>query len=116
MQAMPLSFLSPGTDTIVADVRAGHGMLHRLAAMGIFPGSKLSVVCSDRGSLIIAVGGTRYALSHGMAMKILVGGPAMADPGTADGRPGPFTGCCHAGHGHVHRQKGCGMPNGEEMP
>ncbi|HII98978.1 MAG TPA: ferrous iron transport protein A [Methanoregula sp.] len=116
MQAMSLSFLTPGKDAVVTEIRAGHGMLHHLAAMGIFPGSRLSVVCADRGSLIVAVSGTRYALSKGMAMKILVGGPALADPGTPDRRPCAFSGCCHAGHGHVPGQKGCGTPGREEMP
>jgi len=73
MQTMPLSFLPPGTEAVVTGIRAGCGLHHRLAAMGIYPDSRLSVVCSDRGSLIVAVGGTRYALSRGMAMKILVG-------------------------------------------
>ncbi len=73
MQAIPLSFLPPGTEAVVTGIRAGCGLHHRLAAMGIYPDSRLSVVCSDRGSLIVAVGGTRYALSKGMAMKILVG-------------------------------------------
>lgn len=86
-------------------------MLTHLAAMGIFPGSRLSVVCADRGSLIVAVGDTRYALSHGMAMKILVGGSAIAGPGTADARPGPLT-----GHGHVHGRRGCCRGGWEERP
>lgn len=116
MQAMPLSFLAPGKDAVVTDVRAGHGMLHHLAAMGIFPGSRLCVVCADRGSLIVAVGDTRYALSHGMTMKILVGEPTMAVPGTADVRPGLLTGCCHAGHGHVHGRRGCCQGGREETP
>jgi ferrous iron transport protein A len=72
MQAIPLSFVSPETDAVVTAIRAGCGLNHRLAAMGIHPDSRLTVVCSDRGSLIVAVGGTRYALSKGMAMKILV--------------------------------------------
>ncbi len=107
MPAMPLSFLTPGKDAVVTEVRAGHGMLHHLAAMGIFPGSRLSVVCADRGSLIVAVSGTRYALSKGMAMKILVGEPAIAGPGTADAGPGPLPCCGHAGHGPVRGRRGC---------
>jgi ferrous iron transport protein A len=78
VETMPLSFLTPGTEATVADVRAGCGMLRRLAAMGIHPASRLTVVCSYRGSLIISVAGTRYALSKGMAMKILVGTGAGA--------------------------------------
>lgn len=116
MTAIPLSFLTPGKDAIVTDVRARHGMLNHLAAMGIFPGSRLSVVCADRGSLIVAVGDTRYALSHGMAMKILVGGPATAGPGTADAYPGPLTGCCPAGNGHVRGRRGCYQGGREDTP
>ena len=116
MQAMPLSFLAPGKDAVVTDVRARHGMLNHLAAMGIFPGSRLSVICADRGSLIVAVGDTRYALSHGMTMKILVGESALAGPTTADGCPGPLTGCCQGGHGHVHGRRGCCQGGREETP
>ncbi|PKG32438.1 MAG: ferrous iron transport protein A [Methanoregula sp.] len=69
---IPLSFLSPGTEATVADIRGGCGMIQRLSAMGIHPKSRLTVVCSDRGPLIVSVAGTRYALSKGMAMKIFV--------------------------------------------
>ncbi len=80
-ETIPLSYLTPGTEATVTDVRAGCGMLRRLAAMGIHPESRVTVVCSDRGSLIVSVAGTRYALSRGMAMKILVG--TTADMGAA---------------------------------
>ncbi|NMB78269.1 MAG: ferrous iron transport protein A [Methanomicrobiales archaeon] len=73
MQAMPLSFLAAGTEAVVTDIRAGCGLHHRLAAMGILPERRLTVICTDRGSLIVSVAGTRYALSRGMAMKIFVG-------------------------------------------
>jgi ferrous iron transport protein A len=73
---LPLSLLPPGTPAVVAAVRANGGLLRRLAAMGIHPESRVTVVCSDRGSLIISVAGSRYALSKGMAMKILVGASA----------------------------------------
>jgi ferrous iron transport protein A len=72
MRTLPLSFFPPGMEVTVADIRAGCGMLRRLAAMGIHPDSRVTVVCADRGSLIISVAGSRYALSRGMAMKILV--------------------------------------------
>jgi ferrous iron transport protein A len=78
---VPLPFLSPGTNAVVADVQAGFQMLRRLAAMGIHKESRVTVICSDRGSLIISVAGARYALSKGMAMKILVG--ASTETGAA---------------------------------
>ncbi|MFA4861445.1 ferrous iron transport protein A [Methanoregula sp.] len=73
METIPLSFLEPGTEATVAGIRAADGMLKRLVAMGIHPSGRLTVVCADRGSLIVSVAGSRYALSKGMAMKILVG-------------------------------------------
>lgn len=72
METMPLSFLPPGTQATVADIRAGEGLTRHLVAMGIHKESLVTVVCADRGSLIVSVAGSRYALSKGMAMKILV--------------------------------------------
>jgi len=72
MKTIPLSFLSPGVEATVTGVRAGFGMLHRLAAMGIHPDNRVTVICANRGSLIVSIAGTRYALSKGVAMKILV--------------------------------------------
>ncbi len=73
MQVFPLSFVKPGSEATVRDIRAGCGLLRHLTAMGIYTGSRVTVLCADRGSLIISVAGSRYALSCGMAMKILVG-------------------------------------------
>jgi len=80
METMPLSFLPPGTEATVADIRAEDGMLRRLVAMGIHPSGRLTVVCEDRGSMIVSVAGSRYALSRGMAMKILVGRTGVKAP------------------------------------
>jgi len=78
MGTLPLSFFLPGMEVTVADIRAKGGMLQRFVAMGIYPDSRVTVVCADRGSLIISVAGSRYALSRGMAMKILVDTDAAA--------------------------------------
>jgi len=78
METMPLSFLSPGTSATVAGIRATGGLLRRLMAMGICLESRVTVVSADRGSLIVSVGESRYALSQGMAMKVIVGMPAAA--------------------------------------
>jgi Fe2+ transport system protein FeoA len=40
--------------------------------MGFCPDSRVTVRSADRGSIIVSVGDARYALSRGMAMKILV--------------------------------------------
>ncbi|MDP3563647.1 MAG: FeoA family protein [Methanoregula sp.] len=72
METIPLSFLPPGTEAVVNYIRAGEGLTRHLVAMGLRPESPLTVICADRGSLIVSVAGSRYALSKGMAMKILV--------------------------------------------
>ena len=72
MASLPLSQVSPGTDVTVAELRAQGGMLQRLLALGLHPDSQVTVVCMDRGHLIVSIAGARYALSRGMAMKILV--------------------------------------------
>ena len=48
-------------------------MQTRLFGMGFCPDARVTVQCADRGSLIVSVGDARYALSRGIAMKILVG-------------------------------------------
>ncbi len=68
----PLALLAPGTGGTVAELRAGKGMQTRLFGMGFCPDARVKVQCADRGSIIVSVGDARYALSRGMAMKILV--------------------------------------------
>lgn len=77
MSRLPLAFIPPGTRVTVSEVRAGPGMFRRLASMGLYPPSSVEVICADRGSLIVAVAGCRYALSRGMAMKVLVNDEGM---------------------------------------
>jgi ferrous iron transport protein A len=72
MQKIPLALVSARTDAIIGDVHAADALLRHLSAMGLSPGARVTVVCADRGSLIVSVAGSRYALSRGMAMKILV--------------------------------------------
>ena len=74
----------PGTGAMIEDVHATDGLLRHLTAMGLLPGSRVTVVCADRGSLIISVSGSRYALSRGMAMKILVRDSNSDDKTQAD--------------------------------
>jgi ferrous iron transport protein A len=42
--------------------------------MGFCPDVRVKVVSADRGSVIVSVGGARYALSRGAAMKVMVRG------------------------------------------
>lgn len=72
MASCPLSLLSPGTTGKIIEVHAGEGLRRRLYALGFVPKATVTVVSRDRGSIIVSVCGCRYALSHGMAMKILI--------------------------------------------
>ena len=70
----PLAFLAPGTVAMVAWFRAGKGLQTRLFGMGFCPDVRVKVVSADRGSVIVSVGGARYALSRAAAMKVMVRG------------------------------------------
>ncbi len=72
MASCPLSLLSPGTVGKITGVHAGHGLRRRLYALGLVPEATITVVTRDRGSIIVSVCGCRYALSRGMAMKVLI--------------------------------------------
>ena len=61
-----------GQDCRVSDVIAGRGLSRRLVEMGFVEDTPLRVIRSNRGSLIIALNGSRYSLSKGIAMKIRV--------------------------------------------
>jgi len=72
-QAMPLAMVSPGETVQVVNTRAGWGLQRRLADMGLIPGVIIRVMNSQMpGPVIIELRGSRLALGHGMAQKILV--------------------------------------------
>lgn len=70
---IPLSMLSAGEEAELVDVRGGHGIKQRLAAMGLNPGMKVTMVHNAMGGpVILGVFNSRIALGRGMAQKILV--------------------------------------------
>ncbi len=70
---MPLSMASPGETVQVVEVEAGRGLNRRLTDMGLVPGTEVRVVNSQgAGAVVVEVKGTRLALGHGMAHRILV--------------------------------------------
>ncbi len=58
----------------VINFTAGPGLIQRLEEMGIRVGKKITKVGGMplRGPVVIQVGGTRIALGHGMALKVMV--------------------------------------------
>jgi Fe2+ transport system protein FeoA len=70
---MPLIMVSPGEVVKVAAIRAGWGLQRRLADMGLTPGVQLRVINSQRpGPVLIDIRGSRLALGHGLAHRIMV--------------------------------------------
>jgi ferrous iron transport protein A len=69
----PLSMALSGDTVEVAIVRAGWGLQRRLADLGLVAGTRVRVISSGRpGQVVLDVRGSRLALGHGVASKILV--------------------------------------------
>jgi len=68
-----LSRVTSGEKVIVLSLRAGWGLQRRLADLGITPGMEIKVISSGRpGQVVLDVRGSRLALGHGVASKIMV--------------------------------------------
>ena len=68
-----LSRAKAGETVVVIALGTGWGLQRRLADMGLTPGVKVKVISSGRpGQVVIEVRGSRMALGHGVAAKILV--------------------------------------------
>ena len=71
--AVPLLNVPTGHTVRLVDVRAGHGLRHRLAAMGLLPNVAVTVLRNEgRGQVIVQVKNTRIVLGRGMAHHVLV--------------------------------------------
>lgn len=66
--------MKSGQRAAVVEIVGGHGLVRRLQALGLRPGSRIRKVSSmfGRGPVTIQVGGTQIALGFGMADKIIV--------------------------------------------
>jgi len=58
----------------VVEFTAGPGLVRRLEEMGIRTGKKVTKISGMplRGPVVVQAGGTRIAIGHGMAMKVMV--------------------------------------------
>ena len=58
----------------VVEFTAGPGLVRRLEEMGIRVGKQVTKIGGMplRGPVVVQAGGTRIALGHGMAMKVMV--------------------------------------------
>lgn len=72
--ALPLTELEPGRSALVVGVESCGKLMGRLAAMGVLPGSMVTVLSSPSGGpVMISVKGDTLCLGRSMADKILVG-------------------------------------------
>ena len=70
---MPLTMAERGARVKILAIQGGHGIAHRLAAMGILPGVQVIVKRSGSGGpVVVALGGGRIMLGRGMAHHVLV--------------------------------------------
>ncbi|MFW5987293.1 MAG: FeoA family protein [Methanohalophilus sp.] len=69
---MPLAMSPSGQSCRICEVCAGRGLKRRLLEFGLTPNSIIQPLGCRKGSILVSVNGTRYALGRGMATKIMV--------------------------------------------
>ncbi len=69
-----LAKLDTNQSGMVFEFTAGPGLVRRLEEMGIREGKKVTKISGMplRGPVVVQAGGTRIAIGHGMAMKVMV--------------------------------------------
>lgn len=68
-----LARVASGEKVVILALRAGWGLQRRLADLGLTPGVEVTVISSGRpGQVVLDVRGSRLALGHGIASKIMV--------------------------------------------
>ncbi len=74
----PLSVVKAGEKVRLVYVDAGHGLRGRLMALGLVPGTILTIINNDQpGPFVISVKNTKVMLGRGMANKIIVSNIAV---------------------------------------
>ncbi len=72
-KTMTILEADPGEEVMVSRIEAGRELKQRLAAMGLLPDSKITVVRSvSQGQVIVRLKDSRVVLGRGMANKIFV--------------------------------------------
>jgi len=71
-RTLPLIMMPEGREAKITKIHAGRGLSRRLIEMGFTEDTVVRILRADRGCLIVLVNGSRYAISRGIAMKIMV--------------------------------------------
>lgn len=70
---MPLALIPEGTRAVLRRIQGGRGLRGRLSAMGLIPGTEITVLQNGgHGPFVVAVGDVRICIGRGMAMRIEV--------------------------------------------
>jgi Fur family ferric uptake transcriptional regulator len=70
---VPLALVLPGEKVLIDRLVGGKQVQHRLAEMGLTPGTEIELIkASGPGPTIVALRGSRLALGRGISQKILV--------------------------------------------
>lgn len=70
---MPLTSALTGQELVLLGVNGGRRLQHRLAEMGLTPGTRMTVLTKGSpGPFIVLVRDSRLVLGHGMVHRILV--------------------------------------------
>jgi ferrous iron transport protein A len=77
---LPLALAGEGAAVRLAGSTGGQRGAHRLAELGLTPGTDLMVLRDNGGTLLIAVGDTRLVLGAGLAHTILVAPSTRSHP------------------------------------
>ena len=66
--------MAPGQTGMVVSLEGGHGMMRRIAAMGLHRGAAVTKTSSQpfRGPISVQVGNTEVALGFGLARRVMV--------------------------------------------
>ena len=69
-----LASMAPGERGRITGLTSGPGLVRRLEEIGLRVGQRVSKISGMplRGPVVVQVGGTRVALGHGMAKKVIV--------------------------------------------
>ena len=109
-QWVPLSELQRGEVGVLRHLAGGRGLRARALALGLVPGTPLSVIQAIGGSAVIAVRGSRLALGRRMAERVWV--ERVSAPATT---PVPTPGVRTPEPGAAVRSQGWGRPRWAAM-
>ncbi len=83
MQTLPLSDAPAGKRFRVAGIKGGRHLCARMAAMGIYPGAEMDLLCAGCGSpCLVKIRGGTLSLGSGVSEKILVTTLGQCSPQT----------------------------------